>query len=483
MADGAEEHRERELKFDVGLHWRLPEIDALVPTGGSVAAGTARLQTTYFDTAAHDLLRSRVTLRRRLGDTDVGWQLKVPAGDARTEIRLPVNGADADHDEVPAELRDATVGLRGGNALAPTATLHTERQLRRISAADGTPLAELVLDTVEAQPADSDAAARRWREVEIELVEGDEEFLSSAADWLQEHGAEPSASSSKLTRALDLGLGKPRDDGTLGTLISAYLDAQFDALVRGDVALRRGQDAIHPTRVATRRYRSVLRVFGKRLDQQRSAALDAELAWYAAALGDVRDRHVLRAHLDGELAELAPEQILGPVTARIHAMLAGEEAEAARRLASLMSSERYFELLREVRRWHEELPLVSDEPADKLKRHLKKAKRKVRRRLNAAPSGAGRDVALHRARKAAKRARYTGELSAPVLGGSAESTVDEMKDLQDQLGLRQDRVVAAEFLRRVGAAASAAGENGFTYGLLYERQLNRVRNDDPEETS
>jgi hypothetical protein len=61
--------------------------------------------------------------------------------------------------------------------------------------------------------------------------------------------------------------------------------------------------------------------------------------------------------------------------------------------------------------------------------------------------------------------------------------VDRMKKLQDDLGLQQDRVVAAEFLRRAGAAAVAAGENGFTFGLLYERQLNRLREDDPARTS
>jgi hypothetical protein len=34
-----------------------------------------------------------VTLRRRVGDTDSGWQLKVPEGDARVELREDLNGA------------------------------------------------------------------------------------------------------------------------------------------------------------------------------------------------------------------------------------------------------------------------------------------------------------------------------------------------------------------------------------------------------
>jgi CHAD domain-containing protein len=469
----AEEHRERELKFDVPLDWDVPSLDGVVPDG-AVHRSTARLETTYFDTAEQDLLRSGVTLRRRRGDTDEGWQLKVPAGDARTEIRLPLGQGRA----MPAELRDATLGLRGGAALKPVATLTTRRAIHQLVGADSEPLAEVVIDDVDAKPSADGATSRQWREVEVELVDGDEEFLARAASWLTDNGADPSSSGSKLARALDVETRKPLDSDTLGGLIGAYLDEQFEALVRGDVALRRGQDAIHPTRVATRRYRSVLRVMKKHFDTERAAALSDELRWFATALGDVRDKHVLRGHLDNELAELPPELVLGPVAARIHRMLAAEEQEAAEQLAKTMRSKRYFALLKEVRAWHAELPLVRDQPAKKAKRHVKKAERKVHRRLDAAPDGHGRDEALHRARKAAKRARYTGELSSPELGSSADSTVDRMKGLQDRLGLRQDRVVAAEFLRRAGVAAAAARENGFTFGLLYERQFARVREDD-----
>ena len=49
------------------------------------------LTSTYYDTPSLGLLRQRVTLRRREGDADTGWHLKVPAGDARTELRLPLS--------------------------------------------------------------------------------------------------------------------------------------------------------------------------------------------------------------------------------------------------------------------------------------------------------------------------------------------------------------------------------------------------------
>ena len=309
----------------------------------------------------------------------------------------------------------------------------------------------------------------------MELVEGDERLLELVARWLTKRGADPSPSSSKLARAVDVEGRKPHDVTTLSGLLGAYLDAQVDAIVRGDIELRRGHDAIHATRVGTRRYRSVLRVLGSMFDDERATALDAELNWFASGLGAVRDRHVLRGHLDNALAELPPELVMGPVAARIHATLAAEEQDASVQLAALMRTKRYFALLGELRAWREQLPLVADEPAANVANHLAKAERKVRRRTAAAPKGAGRDVALHSARKAAKRARYIAELAGPQLGKRARSLEKRMKETQDRLGERQDRIVAAEFLRRLGAAAGAAGENGFTFGLLHERELTRAR--------
>jgi hypothetical protein len=42
------------------------------------------------------------------------------------------------------------------------------------------------------------------------------------------------------------------------------------------------------------------------------------------------------------------------------------------------------------------------------------------------------------------------------------------KDLQDVLGLHQDRMVQAAFIRELGARLGVrSGQNGFTYGVLY----------------
>ncbi|NEB75873.1 CHAD domain-containing protein, partial [Streptomyces sp. SID14478] len=98
--------------------------------------------------------------------------------------------------------------------------------------------------------------------------------------------------------------------------------------------------------------------------------------------------------------------------------------------------------------------------------------------------GTERDLALHEARKAAKRARYAGEAARPALGKPAKKFAKRMKRVQSLLGEHQDSVVAREALRGIGIQAHAAGETAFTWGLLHgqeqaagadsERELPRV---------
>lgn len=465
-----QDQRERELKFDVPAGWELPDPAALCPAGGRIERADVHLETTYFDTAAHDLVRSRLTLRRRSGDADVGWQLKVPDGAARLEIRLSADGR-----RMPEPLRTATLGVRGRAGLSPIVVLTTDRVIHRLLDGEGTALAEIAIDSVSANGQRDLAVARNWREVEVELLDGDERVLDRAARWLTKQGAVPSTSPSKLARALDLRRTEPRDPTGLAGLVGLYLDRQHEAILRGDIDHRRGLATIHDLRVATRRYRSVLRVFGDILDPERRTALDAELRRFGTALGEVRDRQVLRKRLDALLAQLPTELVVGPVATRIRESLTAEQVQAEVELDALMRTRRYFALLAELRSWREQLPVTTDRPAGDTAHLVRKTERKVARRMAAAPEGADHDAAMHRARKAAKRARYAAELARPALGKHARASAKRSKKTQQRLGERQDGVLTAEFLRRAAMAAHAAGENAFTLGLLYERERSRAQ--------
>ena len=58
-------------------------------------------------------------------------------------------------------------------------------------------------------------------------------------------------------------------------------------------------------------------------------------------------------------------------------------------------------------------------------------------------------------------------IARPVLGAKARTAGKRAKKLQELFGDRQDNVLAAQFLRRLG---SAPGRNGFTFGVLYQRE-------------
>jgi CHAD domain-containing protein len=90
------------------------------------------------------------------------------------------------------------------------------------------------------------------------------------------------------------------------------------------------------------------------------------------------------------------------------------------------------------------------------------------------PPGPDRDLALHAARKRAKRARYAAEAAAPALGAPATGLAGAAKTLQTLLGEHQDSVLARTALRDLAAQAQAAGESSFTYGVLYGREEQRA---------
>ena len=76
---------------------------------------------------------------------------------------------------------------------------------------------------------------------------------------------------------------------------------------------------------------------------------------------------------------------------------------------------------------------------------------------------------MHDARKAGKRLRYATEVARPVVGKDAKRFAKALKGFQTALGEHQDTVVAREALRELGAQAHAAGENGFSFGVLHAR--------------
>lgn len=200
----AREHVEIERKFDVGEAFVLPDLSG-VPGVASVGEPVEHtLEATYHDTTDLRLARAKVTLRRRTGGTDAGWHVKLPASaGARRELHSPIGRATK---TVPKAVLEPLLGIVRHAPVVQVATLRTRRLVTPLLGEDGLVLAEVADDHVAgtALPAEPGEAAvvTTWREVEVELVDGEEDLLTAVGAALVTAEAQPSDSPSKLSRVL-----------------------------------------------------------------------------------------------------------------------------------------------------------------------------------------------------------------------------------------------------------------------------------------
>ena len=267
---------------------------------------------------------------------------------------------------------------------------------------------------------------------------------------------------------------QPRRSATAGEAVLAYLRFQAHTLASLEPRVRADEfDSVHQMRVATRRLRAALRSFGDVIPRQATGYLYGELQWLGRALGAARDADVLAGHLRDSLRPTPPELLIGPVRARVQGHYAPRRAAARTDLLEVLYSPRYATLLAELDRVAAGPALGprAGEPARDVlpagvRRACRQAQRRMRRARHTRP-GEARDVALHQARKSARRARYAAEAATPVIGKQARRFARQMKKVQSVLGDHQDSVLARQAARDLGISAHLAGENAFSYGLLY----------------
>jgi inorganic triphosphatase YgiF len=118
--------------------------------GGATPAAPARheLSATYYDTADLRLLRSKLTLRRRVGGDDAGWHLKLPAGaDSRDEVRRPLGRAR----KPPQPLVTLSRAAHRDAPLEPVVELDTVRNEWTLTDSHGEAVATVTDDRVTAR--------------------------------------------------------------------------------------------------------------------------------------------------------------------------------------------------------------------------------------------------------------------------------------------------------------------------------------------
>jgi CHAD domain-containing protein len=348
--------------------------------------------------------------------------------------------------------------------------------------AGGRVLAEVADDTVtatvQAENAGGPTEVHSWREIEVELADGDAALAAAVGQRLTAAGARLSASASKVGRVLADRLADgstPGPDGsgpTAGEVVQGALGEQLAALQAADVMLRTDQpDAVHQVRVAARRLRSTLAAFRAVLEQEATEPLRVELAWLGRELAVARDDEVALAHLRALVDTEPGELVLGPVVARLQQLQVREGKTGLDRALETVASPRYLRLLDGLHDLVAAPPFTdrAGEPPESVVREaVQKSVRRLRRRIAAARRAEAehREDELHAVRKAAKRVRYATKAVPPELRG-AKKVVRSAKEIQTVLGERQDTVVTRALARQLGLAAFAEGENAFTFGLLH----------------
>ncbi|HEX3565796.1 MAG TPA: CYTH and CHAD domain-containing protein [Acidimicrobiales bacterium] len=486
---------EQEVKLDVDLGFQVPDLTGVVEGAITDRRPTIQLVATYFDTPDLRLLQRGITLRRRrdskAGGEDL-WTLKVPQGNGtstldRTEISWP-----GQESGIPDEATGLVRGIVRHATLGAVAELETMRQRLVLRDAVGATLGELDDDTVAVHGGSQDGL--RFRQVEFELADGEASVVDALVGRLGEAGASIDRRGPKLAQALgvepgSLSGGRAPElgpDSVLGDVVRASISSALERMLDHEYGIRlaTGDDAeaVHQTRVATRRLRSDLKTFAAVLDPVWLSHTRADLKWIADSLGTVRDIDVLAGHLESEMGH-APTPDAQPF-GEINLELRRRRQVAHAHLLEDMSGERYLTLLDRLHASSESPPFLVTaasskshaglRPDDPARRVLPTLVRRPWRKLRKAVRHVGShptDQELHQIRIRAKRLRYAAEAAAPVVGKPARRMAVAVESLQTVLGDHHDAVTAEDWFRREAATGSRAV--AFSAGQLVAVQRHR----------
>ncbi|MFN8518263.1 MAG: CHAD domain-containing protein [Chloroflexota bacterium] len=511
------------VPHEVELKYRVPDVAALrawLDTGWAEAlpqaelgpARTKAVEDRYFDTAREALRhhgfgarlrrvggRHLVTVKSLSPDELEGAE-EVPAtGDAdeavhrRIELEAPASSRLDPGTWPSSPARELIDELRGAARLRGLFTVRQVREVRDVSGPEGA--AQLSLDEVRVIAGRSVVGA--FAELEVESTGGSLDLLSGIARALTATGLVTPAGRSKEAQAralVDRERAEERRrrlprvpktpgvvaDDTLAEAGRKVLRMHLARMLAAEEGTREGADIeeLHRMRVATRRMRSVWRVFDGAYRPKVQRRYVRELRMVAAALGTVRDldvqlealrtwagsaeaARVVRAAGEGE-----PGTALRPLVEE----LVGRREDARRDLLDLLDSRRYQDFVSDYLEFTEG-PDVAEQvlpPGSPVQvRHTAGGRiwaAYEHLRAHEAILGWADIPALHAVRIDAKRLRYTLESFREVLPAAAGDLIARVTALQDHLGVLNDADLAAHLARehlmtqgpRLSAASRAA---------------------------
>lgn len=418
---------------------------------------TSQLVTTYFDTADRRLQAAGASLRLRANGKRREQTVKLPARTdsivVRGEWTVAATGKAPDIGKFAPEPRAVIERLLDGEGVAPLAETRIERTVRQVT--HGTATIEVAFDRGTIRAGAREAAVS---ELELELVAG------SLADLLALALALPLGSDLQWSVASKSGRALALADGTAPAAayatpagVSRDMDAGrgFQAIAWSClshwlenaplVVAQADPEALHQSRVAIRRLRAAIGLFGPLLANDAQAeVLNAELKAAANALGPARDAHVLLERLTAAPASEGLDSAELCTHVRSVAERAMQSAQA------FVAGAEFQTLLFAFALWVERGDWLEQDCSAQLPQFAAKALRKRRRKIRQM----GSDPAAmamedrHALRIAAKKWRYAADFLAPLYPSNEARHAqrrfrDRAANVQDRLGELHDLDVLA----------------------------------------
>ncbi len=449
---------EREIKLAVDDHFRLPKLPG-------VPLPRCLLTSTYYDTSQYDLAHAGITLRHRVERGKQAWQLKLPLMKDRQEIEL------VDRQSIPPTIFCDLLFLHlGQRQLVPVATLRVWRAGIRVRMGR-TPVAEVTLDHVSVIK--DGAVLQRFRELEIEQVNGKKSTLPDLERQLRRAGACDHDGRPKLFRALSLVASGPEpppaSDAPALTHVRWALARHARWLLAHDPGARLGREpeSLHQMRVATRQLRAVLRAARPMLIPEWADSLRDELRWLGRLLGPARDLDVQLAYFREESASLDARDRRTLTSFIVH--LEAQRNKVQEVLLNELKSARYLDLIRRLREApHDPTALeYTVTLRDLAKQEFTKLRNAIRQ-AGHTPDNA----TIHDTRIKTKRARYAAELAESMVGKPATHFINKARTVQNILGMHQDAIQAEAHVRAF-LKHSTSTRAAFVAGRMVERQRQR----------
>jgi len=497
--------QEIEIKFSVPADL-LPKLQRQLSAKPVHAGRPKTLVSVYFDTNKLKLHKRGLSLRVRRNGKRRVQTVKADDGQplgTRAEWERAI-ASDVPQPQAargtPVEKMLRKKKLR--NAIKPVFETRVTRTTYPIKAGDS--LIEIAVDRGEIDAADASAALS---EVELELKRGMPADLFRLAKSIAHQAPLELSFASKAERGYRLVAGEelaPVKAAPVALAPALTVREAFQAIARACLrqlvenvpVLRQGDpEGLHQARVALRRLRAAVSLFGDVLGDPQTGTIKRELKWITNELAPARDMDVLtaRAERTGEQAPLSgtDESIGVPALSK---QLEQKRRRAFRRARAALASTRFRVLLIDLAGWIEigewltakdpRLELEGKRPiaqfaSEQLERRRKKILKRGRKLRELDP------LRRHKLRIQVKKTRYAAEFFVGAFPGRkaqrrCKQLIEGLEPLQDCLGELNDIAVERKLTAKLATQhpqtrrRGGGNETAFAAGELTGRDQARL---------